>query len=360
MGVLGAAGHDAESLEIELNWIDEHIDGKPYGVDLTAPTSMATTDDTTPEQTLDMVPDEHRDFARSIRGVRCRARIACECCAASATPAWRACSARRSRRGASSVCGCRARCPTRRRSRASALCWRSAARARRSRRAWPVSGAGRRRDDRGREHHCRAVVDEEPPGRAGPGDAPDEEGRAVAFRDEGSYRRGRGIGPGRTVWRRRMPCRTEARSGREATPAAGGQRAENRAAQVDWRVAARAGRRRLLDKAGAAEEAERRPARAKAEHPFRRVKRRFGCARYRGLAGNTQRLALPARVVQPARRGLTRGQSVQSRRGAAAGEPPGQEKATLDMPARPSRLKRPGQPPRRTPKPGLFRLSLGY
>ena len=28
-GVLGAAGHTPESLEIELNWIDEHIDGKP-------------------------------------------------------------------------------------------------------------------------------------------------------------------------------------------------------------------------------------------------------------------------------------------------------------------------------------------
>ena len=66
MGVLGAAGYGAETLEVELNWIDEHIDGKPYGVDLIAPTSMATSDDTTPEQTLDMVPDEHRDFARNI------------------------------------------------------------------------------------------------------------------------------------------------------------------------------------------------------------------------------------------------------------------------------------------------------
>ena len=66
MGVLGAAGYNAETLEIELAWIDEHIDGKPYGVDLIAPTSMATNDDTTPEQTLDMVPDEHRDFARKI------------------------------------------------------------------------------------------------------------------------------------------------------------------------------------------------------------------------------------------------------------------------------------------------------
>ena len=66
MGVFGAAGHSAESLEIELNWIDEHIDGKPYGVDLIAPTSIAITDNTTPRETLDMVPDEHRDFARNI------------------------------------------------------------------------------------------------------------------------------------------------------------------------------------------------------------------------------------------------------------------------------------------------------
>ncbi len=66
MGVLGAAGYNAQTLQIELNWIDEHIDGKPYGVDLIAPTSMATTDDTTADDTLDMVPDEHRDFARNI------------------------------------------------------------------------------------------------------------------------------------------------------------------------------------------------------------------------------------------------------------------------------------------------------
>lgn len=66
-GVLGAAGHNAESLEIELNWIDEHIDGMPYGVDLIAPTSMAITDGhDSPEEIIAMVPDEHRDFARNI------------------------------------------------------------------------------------------------------------------------------------------------------------------------------------------------------------------------------------------------------------------------------------------------------
>lgn len=66
MGVLGAAGHSAQSLEIELKWIDEHIDGMPYGVDLIAPTSIAISDDTTPEETLNMVPEEHRDFALNI------------------------------------------------------------------------------------------------------------------------------------------------------------------------------------------------------------------------------------------------------------------------------------------------------
>jgi NAD(P)H-dependent flavin oxidoreductase YrpB (nitropropane dioxygenase family) len=40
-GVLGAVGHTAESLEIELKWIDEHIDGRPYGVDLLIPNKMA-------------------------------------------------------------------------------------------------------------------------------------------------------------------------------------------------------------------------------------------------------------------------------------------------------------------------------
>ena len=34
MGILGAAGLSPEALEIELKWIDDHIDGKPYGVDI--------------------------------------------------------------------------------------------------------------------------------------------------------------------------------------------------------------------------------------------------------------------------------------------------------------------------------------
>ena len=66
-GVLGAARYTVEALEIELSWIDEHIEGKPYGVDLIAPTSMAVTEE---NDSLDdirkMVPQEHKEFAKSI------------------------------------------------------------------------------------------------------------------------------------------------------------------------------------------------------------------------------------------------------------------------------------------------------
>jgi len=67
MGVFGAAGHSAKSLEVELSWIDEHIDGKPYGVDLIAPTSMAISDNNnSSEEILEKVPREHQNFAANI------------------------------------------------------------------------------------------------------------------------------------------------------------------------------------------------------------------------------------------------------------------------------------------------------
>ena len=65
-GASRAAGYGPETLEIDLHWIDEHIGGKPYGVDPIAPGSVATTEDTTPQDTLDIVRDEHLVFVRSI------------------------------------------------------------------------------------------------------------------------------------------------------------------------------------------------------------------------------------------------------------------------------------------------------
>jgi NAD(P)H-dependent flavin oxidoreductase YrpB (nitropropane dioxygenase family) len=38
-GVLGALAFSPEQLELELKWIDENIDGKPYGVDVVMPAS---------------------------------------------------------------------------------------------------------------------------------------------------------------------------------------------------------------------------------------------------------------------------------------------------------------------------------
>ena len=74
------------------------------------------------------------------------------------------------------------------------------------------------------------------------------------------------------------------------------KRDENKGLDVEWRVAMRPGRRRQLERGSEEAVEERRKAsiRAKVEHPFLWVKRRFGYAkvRYRGLAKNTQRLAL--------------------------------------------------------------------
>ena len=67
MGVLGAAGFGPNQLEIELAWIDEHIDGKPYGLDLIVPTSMANKDESqSPEEVSAMVPDEYKNFAAGV------------------------------------------------------------------------------------------------------------------------------------------------------------------------------------------------------------------------------------------------------------------------------------------------------
>ena len=75
-GVLGAVGFTPEQLEVELQWIDEHIGDRPYGVDIVIPGKYEGMDDLDPEhlaETLrDMVPQQHLDFAQKLladRGV---------------------------------------------------------------------------------------------------------------------------------------------------------------------------------------------------------------------------------------------------------------------------------------------------
>ena len=74
------------------------------------------------------------------------------------------------------------------------------------------------------------------------------------------------------------------------------KREENQGLEVAWLVAMRPGKRRQLDPGSDEAVAEKAKAsvRAKVEHPFLRIKRRFGYGkvRYRGLLKNSQRLAL--------------------------------------------------------------------
>ncbi|MFO1016084.1 MAG: nitronate monooxygenase [Hyphomonadaceae bacterium] len=67
MGVLGVAGYGADRLREELDWIEAHVDGKPYGVDLIVPNKYEGKGDAASvESLLDMLPREHRDFAAGV------------------------------------------------------------------------------------------------------------------------------------------------------------------------------------------------------------------------------------------------------------------------------------------------------
>jgi NAD(P)H-dependent flavin oxidoreductase YrpB (nitropropane dioxygenase family) len=70
-GVLGAVGFTPEQLEIELNWIDEHIGDHPYGVDIVIPNKYEGMDSNLSADELtsmlqSMVPAETLDFGRKI------------------------------------------------------------------------------------------------------------------------------------------------------------------------------------------------------------------------------------------------------------------------------------------------------
>ena len=66
-GVLGAVGMSPEQLEKELKWIDEHIDGKPYGVDVLIPNKRVGKDDKFDADKLaKMIPQEYADFRTDV------------------------------------------------------------------------------------------------------------------------------------------------------------------------------------------------------------------------------------------------------------------------------------------------------
>jgi NAD(P)H-dependent flavin oxidoreductase YrpB (nitropropane dioxygenase family) len=67
-GVLGALAYTPAELEIELKWIDDHIDGKPYGVDLVMPAKYVGAGGKQPSATelAAMIPDGHRVFVEKV------------------------------------------------------------------------------------------------------------------------------------------------------------------------------------------------------------------------------------------------------------------------------------------------------
>ncbi|WP_405233976.1 NAD(P)H-dependent flavin oxidoreductase [Lentisalinibacter salinarum] len=71
MGVFGAVTLPPDRLEEELSWIDDHVDGKPYGVDLIVPNKVEGKGQAVDEdQLLAAVPEAHKQFAAGLLASR--------------------------------------------------------------------------------------------------------------------------------------------------------------------------------------------------------------------------------------------------------------------------------------------------
>lgn len=67
-GVLGATVHTPDTLERELKWIDDHVDGKPYGIDVLIPENISTAGekDVTWKSLETRVPQAHRKYTSDL------------------------------------------------------------------------------------------------------------------------------------------------------------------------------------------------------------------------------------------------------------------------------------------------------
>ena len=67
-GVLGATTHTPETIEQELKWIDDHVDGKPYGLDVLIPDNISTSGEknVTWNSLETRISAEHRAFTRNL------------------------------------------------------------------------------------------------------------------------------------------------------------------------------------------------------------------------------------------------------------------------------------------------------
>jgi NAD(P)H-dependent flavin oxidoreductase YrpB (nitropropane dioxygenase family) len=65
-GVLGAVAHTPEQLEHELSWIDDNVDGKPYGIDVLIPEVQAVDSSVSADMIIEQIPAQYRDFTRAL------------------------------------------------------------------------------------------------------------------------------------------------------------------------------------------------------------------------------------------------------------------------------------------------------
>jgi NAD(P)H-dependent flavin oxidoreductase YrpB (nitropropane dioxygenase family) len=65
-GVLGASWFTPEQLEIELAWIDRHVDGKPYGIDIVVPGRYSKEAEETTGSLDALIPDEHKAYMENV------------------------------------------------------------------------------------------------------------------------------------------------------------------------------------------------------------------------------------------------------------------------------------------------------
>ena len=63
-GVLGATAFNPEQLELELQWIDAHVDGKPYGIDVLIPEHLGVANEAglTSRKLRERIGPEYKDF----------------------------------------------------------------------------------------------------------------------------------------------------------------------------------------------------------------------------------------------------------------------------------------------------------
>ena len=67
-GVLGATAFSPDQLDLELKWIDDHIDGKPYGVDVLIPENLSIKHEpgVTAHSLAERIPQQHREFVQEL------------------------------------------------------------------------------------------------------------------------------------------------------------------------------------------------------------------------------------------------------------------------------------------------------